>query len=84
MYWNERGAIACPRHIPYPGSDTYVDERWQLMTAADRAEYRRTVGHPPACEVCRIGADVLDARERRRLDVESDRADRLLSLACDR
>ena len=71
MYWNERGAIACPRHIPYPGSDTYVDERWQLMTAADRAEYRRTVGHLPACEACR-------------LDMESDRADRLLSLACDR
>lgn len=25
MYWNERGAIACPRHIPYPVAEVRED-----------------------------------------------------------
>lgn len=29
VFWNERGRVVCACcHVPYPGSDTWVWERW--------------------------------------------------------
>jgi hypothetical protein len=52
LCWSERGEIACATHAPFPGSDTWIWERWSPMTEAERREWARLLGHPPQCEVC--------------------------------
>ena len=33
VFWNEEGAIVCAScHTPYPGSGTWVWERWEGIT----------------------------------------------------
>jgi len=65
LLWSEHGAIGCelPGHAPYPGSDTYVWERWRRITPREAAEFEREVGRPPACEAC-----LADSRRPRRAD----------------
>ena len=31
LFWSERGRIGCtkPGHMPFPGTDTFVWERWE-------------------------------------------------------
>lgn len=53
LYWSERGAVACERHTPYRGSDTWVWERWTAITDADREAWMHEVGAPPKCETCK-------------------------------
>jgi hypothetical protein len=53
VLWSEQGALACPAHAPFKGSDTWVYERWRPITTAERAEFERDVGRPPECETCR-------------------------------
>ena len=31
LYWSERGAVCCAEHMPWPGTDTWIWERWMLM-----------------------------------------------------
>lgn len=52
LYWGETGAIACGRHTPYPGSDTWSWERWQAVTPEERHAFEAEVGHPMTCETC--------------------------------
>jgi len=52
LFWNERGSIDCAVHAPYPGTDTWVWERWTLMTDEHRQAWTAEVG-PPKCETCR-------------------------------
>lgn len=52
LYWNEQGEITCKRHAPYPGSDTWTNDGWREMTAADRLEHAQTLRRPAVCEVC--------------------------------
>ena len=52
LYWSERGEVACGRHTPYPGSDTWAWDGWREMTAADRAGWNREAGNAPVCETC--------------------------------
>ena len=52
VFWNESGAIVCACcHIPYPGSDTWIHERWEEITPEAMAEVDRVGGHV-ACERC--------------------------------
>jgi hypothetical protein len=52
LFWSERGAVCCATHAPYPGSDTWIWERWLPMKEAETREWTRLLGHPPKCEVC--------------------------------
>ena len=51
LYWSERGAIACAKHTPYRGSDTWNWERWGPVPVA-------VLGHPLGrelqCEICDV------------------------------
>jgi len=62
LYWSERGQIGCttPGHAPYPGSDTWVWERWKRISPRQAEEFEREVGRPPSCETC--AAIARDAR----------------------
>ena len=53
LFWSERGAVCCALHAPYPGTDTWIWERWRLMTDAESQEWTRALGQPPRCEICR-------------------------------
>jgi hypothetical protein len=54
LLWNERGQIGCTKstHSPHRGSDTWVSERWRVITRNQADEFEREVGHPPSCETC--------------------------------
>jgi len=54
LYVSERGQIGCalPGHAPYPGTDTWVWERWNPITPREAAEFEREIGRPPVCETC--------------------------------
>ena len=58
LYWSERGHIACARHTPYEGSDTWTWERWEpvpmeaVKLSEDEVEYAA-----PRCETCGREAD---------------------------
>lgn len=52
VFWNERGEIVCAEcHIPYPGSDTWIWERWTEITPEVAAEIDRQ-GGGIHCEGC--------------------------------
>jgi len=48
LFWNERGQIGCakPGHMPFPGTDTWVWERWELVDAKTARE------NGLKCETC--------------------------------
>ena len=59
VFWAETGAVACACcHIPYPGSDSWIWDRWTEITPEVIAEIDR-LGGRIACERC--------GREPRRL-----------------
>jgi len=52
VFWNETGNVVCACcHIPYPGSDTWVWERWEEITPRP---WRRLIVRAGrvACEGC--------------------------------
>ncbi len=52
VFWNQQGAVVCACcHIPYPGSDTWVQEHWKEVTPEDAQEAARR-GWRMACEGC--------------------------------
>ena len=52
LFWNEQGSVVCACcHIPYPGCDTWVWERWEEITPETMAEIDRQGGRV-ACEGC--------------------------------
>ena len=53
LFWSERGEVCCAQHAPYPGTDTWIWERWRPMTDGEQQEWVRTLGQPPRCEICR-------------------------------
>lgn len=52
LFWSEKGEVCCALHSPFPGSDSWIWERWLPMTEEERREWTRLLGHPPKCEVC--------------------------------
>ena len=51
-FWNERGTVVCACcHIPYPGSDTWVWERWEEIAPEIMLAIVRQGGRV-ACEGC--------------------------------
>ena len=67
VFWNERGAIVCACcHIPYPGSDTWVWERWEEITPEIMVEIDREGGRAGVRRL-RQGAQPDRARGRRHL-----------------
>lgn len=52
LFWGERGHIACEKHAPYRGSDTWVWERWSRMPKPAQAEFQALTGKPAICETC--------------------------------
>ena len=68
LLWNERGQIGCTKstHSPYPGSDTWVWERWRVITRNAAIAFEREVGRPPSCEACdAIARRTRDGNEQR-------------------
>lgn len=52
VFWNEWGEVACAScPIPYPGSDTWVFDRWEEITPSVMAEIARE-GQTIACHYC--------------------------------
>lgn len=51
LFWSERGEVACGKHAPYRGSDTWEWERWQAVTPIDRREAYK-MGERLRCETC--------------------------------
>lgn len=35
LYWNDRGRVACDRHAPMRGSDTWKWEHWRKAPVPD-------------------------------------------------
>jgi hypothetical protein len=57
LYWDERGAIACGAHTPYPGTDSWMFDAWALMPADVASEpVPELGGDRPHCEVCGLEA----------------------------
>jgi len=52
LFWSERGEIACEKHIPYRGSDTWKWERWKEMRAAEVAAFAQQSGKSAKCDCC--------------------------------
>ena len=48
LYWSERGEIACAKHTPYEGTDTWNWERWAPLPVEAIAE----ADYPLRCETC--------------------------------
>lgn len=44
LYWNNQGAVNCPTHAPYRGSDTWCNEQWQAVPPELLNQVR--------CEIC--------------------------------
>ena len=52
VFWSQTGEVVCACcHVPYPGSDTWVWERWSEITPATMAEIDRNGGNVK-CEGC--------------------------------
>jgi hypothetical protein len=54
LFWDEKGRIACGRHAPMKGSDTWVHDEWSTIAAADVKE----LGGDCKCETCGHGGGV--------------------------
>jgi len=52
IYMSEPGEMACGRHSPGHGSDSWVVDRWAAITTAEASEFQHVVGRPPTCETC--------------------------------
>lgn len=52
LYWSQQGEICCDDHGPYRGSDTWRNDRWKKMTAAEIASFSKQIGRPVDCETC--------------------------------
>lgn len=37
LFWNERGRVACAKHAPGKGTDTWKWERWRRIATAELA-----------------------------------------------
>lgn len=61
VFMSEGGELACDKHAPYRGSDTWVYGRWSPLVGGERAELESMLDGQPLCECCR-------ARKRRGLD----------------
>ncbi len=48
LFWSERGAIACEKHAPFRGSDSWVWERWERVPHEAYAE----TAFELQCETC--------------------------------
>lgn len=53
LYTSDLGQISCLPHAPFPGSDTWHNDRWRLMTRRDAQEFEREIGRAARCETCR-------------------------------
>jgi hypothetical protein len=69
LYWSEDGRIDCAEHTPYPGSDTWVKDRFMPMHFDEVIEFAATTGQQPACEICGRGP-VLDSSNEAQLYIE--------------
>jgi len=53
LFWSERGAIACEKHAPMRGSDSWVWERWSRVSKQDAEALRSQFDETDLCETCR-------------------------------
>lgn len=51
LYWSESGHLACGKHAPLKNSDTWIWERWSMVTPEDVAMLE-SESVPATCEVC--------------------------------
>jgi hypothetical protein len=65
LLWSQQGCVCCPKHAPYPGSDTWRNDRWRRMRDLDIAAFAAESGLPVECEVCGPMALARRARARR-------------------
>lgn len=73
VFWNQRGEVCCACcHIPYPGSDTWVFERWSEITPDLMAVIDKQGSGRVACEGCGKQPSRI-VRERRRRETMTKR-----------
>ena len=52
LLMSEGGEIACERHAPFAGTDTFVLGRWRAMRTSERVDFHAEVGIAPSCTTC--------------------------------
>jgi hypothetical protein len=45
LYWDNSGRVECGKHVPYPGSDTWVRSQYSEVPLCDETRGLK-------CEVC--------------------------------
>jgi hypothetical protein len=65
LLWSQQGRVCCPAHAPYPGSDSWRDDRWRRMRDRDIAAFAAKSGLPVECEACGPRALARRAEARR-------------------
>lgn len=53
LLWGEDGRVCCTAHAPYPGTDTWLRDRWRRMRDHESADFAEQIGRPVECETCR-------------------------------
>jgi len=52
LFWSQRGEVACEKHIPFPGSDTWHFDHWVAMEIDHVEAWKAEFGSLPTCESC--------------------------------
>jgi hypothetical protein len=52
LFWDEKGHIACPKHAPAKGSDTWIHGRWKVLSKQDRLDLGNDAEELCRCETC--------------------------------
>ena len=52
LFWNNQGQIGCQKHMPFIGSDTYMNELWMAIDPVTKTK------NDLKCEGCKIKSEV--------------------------
>jgi hypothetical protein len=52
LYWSQQGRIACDKHTPRRGSDTWRWGRWRRMSLGALSGHLRETGKSAECGTC--------------------------------
>lgn len=61
------GVVACPRHAPAYDAPAWARDGWRALTPDLAADFAAELGAPARCDAC-----LLEARRRRRADLEAE------------
>lgn len=52
LYWSEGGEVACEKHRPFRGSDSFVWGHWRPMRLSERIDFEAEMQRALTCETC--------------------------------